>query len=246
MIFTSACRALQRLFTSQYRVIMLKEIGLTFAIIAVVLLLIRQVFMHYFGPLFAYFFPELSEWTLWSQLGVLVIFKPGFILPMAFLVSLTAAIIGSFFVDSAAEVIEKEDYPGEPIGQAMPFERSFVLSLKFAMLSLFCNGIAFIIAYIISFFVPGINFITFYAVNGYLLGHEYFVLSARRSQSKQEAAALLYAHRMTIFGAGLLIVFFASIPVLNLATPLFAAAFMTYLRKMLSHSASTSATSNVR
>jgi uncharacterized protein involved in cysteine biosynthesis len=43
------------------------------------------------------------------------------------------------------------------------------------------------------------------------------------------------ANRGTVFFAGLLIAAFVSIPIVNLATPLFGMAFMVHMHKRLSH-----------
>ena len=42
-------------------------------------------------------------------------------------------------------------------------------------------------------------------------------------------------HALTVFVAGLIIAAFVSIPIVNLATPLFGMAFMVHLHKRLSH-----------
>ncbi|ENN95383.1 sulfate transporter family protein [Bartonella vinsonii] len=229
MIFTSAYRALQRLLTPEYRIMILKALGITFIVLIILWLCVHQLFVSYFWPWIAHFFPGLPSWAGWLGLGMLIIFNLGLALLMAFLIAPITAMIGSFFIDSAAEIIEKEDYPNDPIGQALPFGRSLILSLKFVLLSLLGNGIAFLL-----FFVPGINLIAFYVINGYLLGREYFVFAAYRFRTEYEAYAFLRVHYLTVFGAGLLIALFVSIPILNLAAPLFAAAFMTHLHKMLS------------
>ncbi|WP_375636383.1 sulfate transporter family protein [Bartonella sp. AP152HLJHH] len=229
MIFTAAYRALQRLMTSQYRIMILKALGVTFFILTILWLCVHQLFVSYFWPWIAQFLPGLPSWAGWIGFSMLIIFNLGLALLLAFLIAPISAMIGGFFIDSAAEIIEKEDYPTEPIGQALPFQRSLIISFKFVILSLLGNGIAFIL-----FFIPGINLIAFYLINGYLLGHEYFLFAAYRFRTEQDARAFLHTHYTTVFGAGLLIALFVSIPILNLATPLFAAAFMTYLHKMLS------------
>ena len=48
-----------------------------------------------------------------------------------------------------------------------------------------------------------------------------------------EAKALRRAHRSTVFVAGCFIAAFVSIPIVNLATPLFGVAFMVHLHKRL-------------
>ncbi|WP_208441361.1 sulfate transporter family protein [Bartonella raoultii] len=229
MIFTAAYRALQRLLTSQYSIMILKALGITFFLLAILWLCVHQLFVSYFWPWASQFLPGLPSWAGWLGFSMLIIFNLGLALLLAFFIAPITAMIGSFFIDSAAEIIEKEDYPNEPLGQAMPFGRSLVLSFKFVILSLLGNGIAFIL-----FFIPGVNFIAFYIINGYLLGHEYFLFAAYRFRTEQDARAFLHTHYTTVFVAGLLIAVFVSIPILNLATPLFAAAFMTHLHKMLS------------
>ncbi|WP_034987414.1 sulfate transporter family protein [Bartonella florencae] len=229
MIFTAAYRALQRLLTPQYRILILKALGITFGVLIILWLCVRQFFISYFWPWVAHFLPVLPSWTGWLGLGMLIIFNLGLALLMAFFIAPITAMIGGFFIDSAAEIIEKEDYPNEPVGHALSFGRSLILSFKFVLLSLLGNGIALIL-----FFIPSINLIAFYVINGFLLGREYFVFAAYRFRPEQEAHAFLRTHYITVFGAGLLIALFVSIPIVNLATPLFAAAFMTYLHKMLS------------
>ncbi|WP_208437176.1 sulfate transporter family protein [Bartonella taylorii] len=229
MIFTAAYRALQRLLTPQYRTMILKALGITVVVLIILWLCARQLFISYFWPWIADFLPGLPSWAGWLGFGMLIVFNLGLALLMAFFIAPITAMIGGFFIDSAAEIIEKEDYPNDPVGHALPFGRSLILSLKFVFLSLLGNGIAFLL-----FFVPGINLIAFYIINGYLLGREYFVFAAYRFRSEQEAHAFLHTHYTTVFCAGLLIALFVSIPILNLATPLFAAAFMTHLHKMLS------------
>ncbi|WP_375615640.1 MULTISPECIES: sulfate transporter family protein [unclassified Bartonella] len=229
MIFTAAYRALQRLLTSQYSIMILKALGVTFFVLAILWLCVHQLFVSYFWPWIAQFLPGLPSWAGWIGFSMLIIFNLGLALLLAFLIAPITAMIGGFFIDSAAEIIEKEDYPNEPIGQALSFRRSLIISFKFVILSLLGNGIAFIL-----FFIPGVNLIAFYVINGYLLGHEYFLFAAYRFRTEQNARVFLHTHYTTVFGAGLLIAIFVSIPIINLATPLFAAAFMTHLHKMLS------------
>jgi uncharacterized protein involved in cysteine biosynthesis len=54
-----------------------------------------------------------------------------------------------------------------------------------------------------------------------------------RFRPPAEAKALRRAHRGQVFFAGLFIAAFVSIPVVNLATPLFAMALMVHLHKKL-------------
>ena len=84
--------------------------------------------------------------------------------------------------------------------------------------------------------VPGVNLVAFFIGNGYLLGREYFEAAARRFTGRAEARALRRENGPTVFVAGLLIALFLAVPLLNLFTPLFAAAFMVHVHKRLSGS----------
>jgi len=81
--------------------------------------------------------------------------------------------------------------------------------------------------------VPGVNLIAFYAGNGYLLGREYFELAALRHLPAAEAKRLRKSNRPTVFLSGLIIAGVASVPILNLVTPLFATSFMVRVYKGL-------------
>jgi CysZ protein len=81
--------------------------------------------------------------------------------------------------------------------------------------------------------VPGVNIAAFFVVNGYLLGREFFEFAAMRHRPEADAKALRRRHTGTVFLAGLLIAAFISVPLLNLLAPLFAAAMMVHLHKMI-------------
>jgi uncharacterized protein involved in cysteine biosynthesis len=79
--------------------------------------------------------------------------------------------------------------------------------------------------------------VIFFLAAAYLLSREYFELAAMRFRPPLEAKAMRRAHRGTVFTAGLLIALFVSIPIVNLATPLFGMALMVHMHKKLSGSA---------
>ena len=125
--------------------------------------------------------------------------------------------------------MERQDYGEDRPGQALPVIRSVVLSLKFLGVVVLGNIVALILL-----LVPGINVAAFFLVNGYLLGREYFEFAAMRFRTEEEAKLLRRKYSTTIFLAGLVIAGFLAIPFLNLLTPLFAAAMMVHLHKLIS------------
>ena len=78
------------------------------------------------------------------------------------------------------------------------------------------------------------GFIAFFIATAWLSGREYFELAAMRFRPPAEAKAMRKDNAAVIFTAGLLIAAFVSIPIVNLATPLFGMAFMVHMHKRLS------------
>ena len=78
--------------------------------------------------------------------------------------------------------------------------------------------------------IAGAGFIVFFIATAWLLGREYFELAAMQSLPA-EAKAMRKANAATVFTAGLFIAAFVSIPIVNLATPLFGMAFMVHMHE---------------
>ena len=79
----------------------------------------------------------------------------------------------------------------------------------------------------------GFGAVIFFLATAWLLGREYFELAAMRFRPAEEAKALRKRNAATVFIAGLFIAAFVSIPMVNLATPLFAMALMVHVHKRL-------------
>ena len=116
----------------------------------------------------------------------------------------------------------------DPPGAPVPVWTAGIEGLKTALLAL----IVYLVAVPFLLFA-GIGLLIFFVANTYLLGREYFLLAAMRFHSVEEAKALRKLHHSTVFTAGLFIAAFVSIPILNLATPLFGTAFMVHMHKKL-------------
>jgi uncharacterized protein involved in cysteine biosynthesis len=138
------------------------------------------------------------------------------------------ALVGSFFVDDIALEVERTNYPGEPVGTALPLLRAIIEGVKIALLAV----LVYLIAVPFLLFA-GAGAVIFFVATAYLLGRQYFELAAMRYRPVAEAKALRKAHQSTVFVAGLFIAAFVSIPIVNLATPLFAMAFMVHVHKRI-------------
>ena len=170
--------------------------------------------------------PGMPSWAGWLG-GIVAAIALAF--GMALLIAPVTAVIAGLFLDDVAEVVERTDYPGDPAGRAMPVLRSLVLAIKFF-------GVV-ILGYVVALMlllVPGINIAAFFIVNGYLLGREFFEFAAMRFRGEEEARALRWQYAGTVFLSGLVVAAFLAVPLLNLLTPLFAAAMMVHLHKAIS------------
>jgi len=146
-----------------------------------------------------------------------------------FLMPAITSLVASVFVDEVADHVEREHYPAEHPGVALPFGLAMTEGVKTALLT--------ILVYLIALpfvFVAGAGFIAFFIATAWLLGREYFELAAMRFRPPAEAKAMRKENSGIVFTAGLVIAAFVSIPIVNLATPLFGMAFMVHMHKRLS------------
>ena len=229
MIFSSFKAALTDLFAPETRSAFWKILGLTVLFLIALWFAIRQSFIWLALPWLDSLIPPFPEWAGWAGLLLAIAASIGLAIALALLISPVTAVIAGLFIDDVAEVIEKRDYPQEPIGTEMPLMRGIWNSIKFFGVVILGNAIALVLL-----FVPGVNLIAFFVVNGYLLGREFFEFAAMRYRSEEDARAFRYQNRGTVFTAGLVIATFLAIPFVNLLTPLFAASLMVHLHKKLS------------
>jgi len=145
-----------------------------------------------------------------------------------FIMPVVTAFVASFFSDEIAAEVEHVHYPADPPGVPVPLARATYEGVKTALLAL----VVYLCAAPFLLFA-GFGFIIFFLANAWLLGREYFLLAAMRFRPVEEAKRLRRARHGTVFTAGLFIAAFVSIPILNLATPLFGMAFMTHMHKKL-------------
>jgi CysZ protein len=145
-----------------------------------------------------------------------------------FLIPPVSSLIAGLYIDDIAATVEKENFPADPPGRELPVPQAILTALRFFFVVLAVNLVALLLL-----LVPGVNLIAFYAGNGYLLGREYLEMAATRHLPAAEARALRKSNRLVVFLAGLIIAGLASVPILNLVTPLFATAFMVRVYKGL-------------
>jgi len=228
----AARKALAQMFTPPFRAVLLKSIGL-----ALLLLIMLGIGLH---RLFAWLSAEGAGYLegvtgpdlqtpLHALLWVLAIAAGfGLLAGAVFVMPAVTAFVASFFSDEIAAQVERVHYPADPPGMPISTLRATVEGVKTALLAL----LVYLIAVPFLLFA-GFGFLIFFVANAWLLGREYFLLAAMRFHSVEEAKALRKRHHGTIVLAGCFIAAFVSIPILNLATPLFGTAFMVHMHKRI-------------
>ncbi|MBR0824826.1 sulfate transporter family protein [Bradyrhizobium manausense] len=166
---------------------------------------------------------ETLAWIVSIAAGLGVVFGGIFLMPAI------TSLVASLFVDDVADHVEREHYPAEQPGIALPFSIAIKEGIKTALLTI----LVYLIALPFVLFA-GAGFLIFFIATAWLLGREYFELAAMRFRSPEEAKAMRRDNAASVFTAGLIIAAFVSIPIVNLATPIFGMAFMVHMHKRLS------------
>ena len=229
----AAIKALSQILSPPMRSILWRSIGLALVMVTVLAIALQRLLSWLatsgegwaeamLGPGFQTPLNVLA-WILSIAAGLGVVF--GGILLMPAITSLVASI----FVDEAADHVEREHYPAEHPGTALPVGLALREGSKTAALTILVYLIA--LPFVL---LAGAGFLVFFIATAWLLGREYFELAAMRFRAPEDAKAMRRENAATIFTAGLIIAAFVSIPIVNLATPLFGMAFMVHMHKRLS------------
>lgn len=232
-MFDDAIKAFGQMFSPPLRAVLWKSIGLALALIVVVGIALDRliVYLVNLGSASA----EASFGMHWPVSGVAWLLSIaaglGIIIGSVMLMPAVTAMVGSFFADQIADEVEREHYPADVPGKALPLWLALWEGLKTALLAL----IVYLCAAPLLLFA-GFGAVVFFLATAYVLGREYFELAAMRLRPPAEAKALRRRYAPTVYVGGLFIAAFVSIPVVNLATPLFAMALMVHLHKRVSAS----------
>ncbi len=227
-----AIKALSQMFTPALRHVLLKAVGLALILIVIIGILMQRVLAAWAetGANWAEQATGVAPHAVWATIAwvLSIMASLGIITGALFLMPVVTAFVGSFFVDEVADAVEHAYYPAEPPGRALPLFRALLEGVSFAALALvvYLCALPFIL-------FAGLGVIILFLANSYLLGREYFELAAMRFCPPREAKALRKTNAVYIFLAGMFIALFVSIPVVNLATPIFAMAFMVHIHKKL-------------
>lgn len=231
----AAARALAQILSPSFRAVLLKSAGAALALLIVVGVALQRLFAAALERGVAWIEAYLDGAYRWAvdllELALTVLASLGLVAGMVFLMPAVTALVAGFFADEIAAAVEREHYPCDPPGADLPVISTLFEGGRAALLALavYVCAAPFLL-------VGGLGAVVFFLATAFLLGREYFDLAAMRFRSPAEAKALRRRHAGQVFFAGLVIAAFATIPLVNLATPLFGAAFMVHMHKRLSES----------
>src|SRR3954466_3498711 len=229
----AAVKALSQILSPPMRTILWRSIGLALLLITVLAFGLQRLLSWFatygegwaeamLGPGFETPLNVLA-WIVSIAAGLGVVFGAVFLMPAI------TSLVASVFVDEVAEHVELEHYPAERPGAALPLGLAMTEGIKTALLTI----LVYLIALPFVFFA-GAGFLAFFIATGGVRGREYLNLAAMRFRPPAEAKAMRKQNAAIVFTAGLIIAAFVSIPIVNLATPLFGMAFMVHMHKRLS------------
>jgi uncharacterized protein involved in cysteine biosynthesis len=237
--------ALRQMFSLPFRMVLFKSIGLAAATLVVVVIALFHLLEwlsgtgtewleEMIGPA-AHGALAALGWIVAIALGL------GLFTGAVLLMPAVTALVASFFADEIAELVERSHYPADPPGVAPPLWLAVAEGIKTALLA-----IAVYLCALPFLLFAGAGAVVFFVATAWLLGREYFELAAMRFHPVAAAKALRRRHGATVFTAGLFVAGFVSIPILNLATPLFGTALMVHMHKRLTGSARHEPTTGAR
>jgi CysZ protein len=232
-MFDAATNAIIQMFSPPLRAVLWRTIGLSLLLIVAAGVALQRLIVHVVGlggtSLETAFGPHAHEpvnalaWILSFAAGL------GIVAGSIFLMPAVTAIVGSFYADRIGAEVEHSHYPADPPGTALAVPVALLEGIKTALLAV----VIYLCAVPLVLFA-GFGAVIFFIATAYILGREYFELAAMRFRPPAEAKLLRKRNATMVFIGGLLIAAFVSIPIVNLATPLFAMAFMVHLHKRAS------------
>lgn len=223
MLINAAVAAMRQVFSPPMRAILLKSLGLTVGLLAIVWFgLTRLIGWFQANHHIAADYPILDTIAFYLA-------GAGLFVALAYLMPAVSIAVSGFFIDDAAETVERTDFPRDPVGQPLPVSQGLLYALRFAGLALAVNLVALLLI-----FVPGVNLVAFFGANAYLLGREYFETAAARFRPMEDARSMRRHYGVTVMAAGAMLAGLMVVPVVNLVAPLFGIALMVHLHKALS------------
>lgn len=220
-MFSDFSKALGQLTDHRFRAVLMKGIGLTFAL----LIVIYMAFVWGVGLLL----PDEMNLPVIGVFSVNLALSIGsFFLMIGLSVFLMVPVASAFtgiFLEEVSDAVEDRHYPNLPAVEPMGIGEIITDSLAFFGVIIFANIIALVLYFALNLAAP----LIFWALNGFLLGREYFQMVAMRRLGREGAKAARKRHMPQIWIAGILMAIPLTIPLVNLLVPILGAATFTHM-----------------
>jgi CysZ protein len=141
-------------------------------------------------------------------------------------------IVISIFMERIADIVEREHYPQLGPARGIPIWTGIWTGLVFLVAVVVLN-LVMLPFYIVAIFVAGLGAVLFYGINGWLTARLYYEQVALRRMDPGEVKAWRRANGWVLWLTGVVIVFLATIPILNLIVPVLGTAAMVHVAQSL-------------
>ncbi|MFL6791084.1 MAG: sulfate transporter family protein, partial [Bradyrhizobium sp.] len=175
----AAVKALSQILSPPMRSILWRSIGMALVLVTVLAIGLQRLLSWFadYGEVWAegMLGPGFHAWLNILSWIVSIAAGLGVVLGGIFLMPAITSLVASLFVDDVADHVEREHYPAEKPGTALPFNVAITEGIKTALLT--------ILVYLIALpfvFLAGAGFLVFFIATAWLLGREYFELAAMR------------------------------------------------------------------
>ena len=182
----AAVKAISQMLSPPMRSILWRSIGLALVLITVLAVGLQRLLSWFatsgegwaealLGPGYHSSLNALA-WVVSIAAGL------GVVLGGIFLMPAISSLVASFFVDDVGDLVEREYYPAEEPGVALPLGIAMTEGVKTALLT--------IVVYLVALpfvLVAGAGFLVFFIATAWLLGKQYFELAAMRFRPPTEA-----------------------------------------------------------
>jgi CysZ protein len=228
----AAIKALEQMVSPPFRTALLKSAGLAVVFLVALGIALDWLLVWLSGAGGQWLETTLGSAAHWPVVvlgwALAIALGLGVVVGVIFLMPAVTSLVAGFFSDEIADMVERTYYPVDPPGVALPVGLASVEAVKAALLAIlvYLCAVPFLL-------FAGLGAVMFFVAAAYVLGRQYFELAAMRFHPVSAAKALRRANSGTVFVAGLLIAAFVSIPIVNLATPLFGVALMVHMHKRL-------------
>jgi uncharacterized protein involved in cysteine biosynthesis len=141
-------------------------------------------------------------------------------------------IVISIFLERIADIVEAEHYPHLGKADGIPIWTGIWTGVVF-LVGVLALNLVMLPLYLLALFIAGLGAVLFYGVNGWLTARVYYEQVALRRMPPAEVKAWRRANSGALWATGIVIVFFGTIPILNLIVPVIGTAAMVHVAQTL-------------